>query len=543
VIRPGTGRDPLGLSLISDRLTSLLLPGIISTTERARYYSFYTWAISEIETMRKAGGQKVSFEHELQWREAAFALASKLEFKTSLSVIGSDAVKVTLSEERADGTLDTHFRVLPANPTGGFAQYYSACLQNLRLIKQTDWDQWEVESDGKEIATAFSGATRHASYFEQGWASQRYVPRSVLQKSANVFSLDSIDSQAASKERQLLIEALFSLDQKPTPKDPLYRQGTLGELLHVINAYERAGLALTRRRADQMAIIWPHYFESLDAGKGEAQVYEVSAAFREEHACWRQYAAHQFLIFALEELFGAVLDKLAAHRSGLDQTSLLDALLDDAFLTDLKLTMGRDCARPEILLYTLGMNGVPDAAISRSLTQSFGIKNPLNEWTLCLRATGTPKTRLGRALLTLALLYGKWRRCDGDDNALLVVERIAGDTVCLSTIFGWFDSWLTEALDWRSAIGRLLGWLIERQDEVKFRKFQVGKFDASWLEVDNGRFIRLRDVESHFRSSRHGSALTILQDLGLLRHSKQDEQLRLTEAGGQVLEKVILVRS
>lgn len=380
MVRPGTGRDPLGLSLTSDRLTRLLLPSIISTTERARYYSFYTWVISEIEAMRKAGGQEVSFERELQWREAAFALASKLEFKTSLSVIGSDAVKITLAEERRDGTLDTFFRVLPASPTGGFGQYYSACLQHLKLVKQTDLDQWEVESDGKEIAAAFSDATRQASYFKQGWASQRYVPRSVLQESANVFSLDSIDSQAAAKERQLLIESLFSLKQKPTPKDPLYRQGTLGELLHVINAYQQAGLAMTRRRADSMAIIWTHYFESLDAGNGDAQPYEVPAAFMEVHAFWRQYSAHQFLSFALEALLGSVLDKLAAHRTGLDQTSLLNALLDDTFFADLKLTMGRDCARPESLLAALGMNGIPDAGISRSVTQSFGIKNPLNEW-------------------------------------------------------------------------------------------------------------------------------------------------------------------
>ena len=43
----GSGRDPLGLSRVSDAFTDLLLPAIITTTNRARYYSFYPWALRE----------------------------------------------------------------------------------------------------------------------------------------------------------------------------------------------------------------------------------------------------------------------------------------------------------------------------------------------------------------------------------------------------------------------------------------------------------------------------------------------------------------
>ena len=43
----GSGRDPLGLSRVTDNFTDLLLPSIITTTNRARYYSFYAWALRE----------------------------------------------------------------------------------------------------------------------------------------------------------------------------------------------------------------------------------------------------------------------------------------------------------------------------------------------------------------------------------------------------------------------------------------------------------------------------------------------------------------
>lgn len=39
------GRHPLGLSRVSFMITDYLLKGIITTTYRARYYSFYPWAL------------------------------------------------------------------------------------------------------------------------------------------------------------------------------------------------------------------------------------------------------------------------------------------------------------------------------------------------------------------------------------------------------------------------------------------------------------------------------------------------------------------
>ena len=39
------GRDPLGLSVISERITSDIVPGLITMTRIARNYIFYCWAI------------------------------------------------------------------------------------------------------------------------------------------------------------------------------------------------------------------------------------------------------------------------------------------------------------------------------------------------------------------------------------------------------------------------------------------------------------------------------------------------------------------
>ncbi len=41
------GLDHLGIQVVSVNLYGLLLPGITNVTDRARYYSFYTWVLHQ----------------------------------------------------------------------------------------------------------------------------------------------------------------------------------------------------------------------------------------------------------------------------------------------------------------------------------------------------------------------------------------------------------------------------------------------------------------------------------------------------------------
>src|SRR6185369_15564 len=102
VAMEGSGRDPLGLSRVSDALTDFLLPDIITTTDRARYYSFYTWAVGDIEELRQGKKSNISFEEEFQRREAAFALASRISNKFGLPIVGLRAVTPRLAAADED---------------------------------------------------------------------------------------------------------------------------------------------------------------------------------------------------------------------------------------------------------------------------------------------------------------------------------------------------------------------------------------------------------------------------------------------------------
>lgn len=539
VAMDGSGRDPLGLSRVSDALTNFLLPNIITTTDRARYYSFYTWAISDIEALRNSNGRRISFEEEFQRREAAFALASRLGQKIELPIVGIRQVDTILASADEGDNVNTDFRVLPSNSTGGYGQYYGGCLHALDLVRVDEQGEWTSATErGRKLADAFANATAKSPYLTGNWRTRPRVPKKVLQESAEVFSLDALGGRAADAERELLISMFFCLDESPSATKPLNRQATLGMFLHVLQACEDAGIKVTRRDVDGGAVFWPHYYSGLADDDHDLLPYQPATEFAEAHAFWRQFCAHQFLAFALEEFLAALLDALSPHPAGLTEAAVLDELVTKDFLADLESVMKVKCATPSALLKAIGLTGIPDVATSLEITKRFGGDAEVNEWSIRWDHEGSPETRLGRAMLTVGLLYGKWRG-RADDDAIHLVAGEAKHEPWLGIIFQWLDAWQAEELDWRQAVERLLDWTAMRHDLVKFQK---RKLDASWFELANGRFVKQQDIEPGFRASRHPQTTTVLQDLGLIKHSGLDEPLVLTARGKQVLHDVIQLR-
>lgn len=536
----GSGRDPLGLSRVSDALTNFLLPAITTTTDRARYYSFYTWVIADIEAKRQSRGNRTTFEEEFLRRDAAFALASRLGRTNDLPVVGVRKVDETLASADEDENLRTNFRILPSNGSGGYGQYYAGCLHALDLVRSDEEGELIASPDrGKKLADAFSTATARSRYLAEDWRERSRVPLAVLKQSSKHFTLDALSNPAAENEREMLISLFFDLGQTPTATSRLCRQATLGLFLHVLRSCAKEEIEVTRRNVDWDVIFWPHYYNGIEDADHEFLPYHPAPAFVEAHAFWRQFCAHQFFTFALEEFLSGVLAVLAPYPEGLTPPALLDELAGTEFVNDLEKVMKTRCATPAALLAAVGVTKVPDVASCLAATKRFNGPARLNEWYICQDEKVAPKTRLGRALLLLAILYAKWRGRT-DEEALLQVQEEAGKEVWLGTLFPWLDEWLEAKLTWTQAIENLLDWTARRHENVKFQK---RKLDASWFEFADGRFVKQQDYAPSFRASRHGTATTILQDLGLIAHGGLDDALKLTARGRLVLEEVIRLRS
>lgn len=530
----GSGRDPLGLSLVSDAFTDLLLPAIITTTNRARYYSFYPWALRESAEASDGGDGEKSFVEEFRKREAAFAIASKLSLTTNLTIVGVEQVNRHISEV-TDGSVSTTFRVLPSNDWGGFGQYYGGCLASLGL---GSWDEdglWKVsETRGRKLADAFADAVADTPYVKSRGGSMRSVPLSLLVDSAADFSLDGIRGDAAEAERTLLTRILFEIDEDRDTSGPTHRQATLGQFLHVLDACEAIASSPDRNDASDSYLFWPHYYGRLYGADEKSVPYSSHPAFAESGLYWRQFCAHQFFTYAAEQLLQAILDAVSGSPDGLTKPELIETMIGTGFIPELEDATDARLEGPADLMKAF--HAGDEAAI---VQEEFSADHNLAEWWIY---DGNDEadiaTRLGRAFAILTQLHAKWRL--SDDASLSVVAEKAGNEWWLGTCFQWGDDWMADKHDWTMALDQLIDEVHSRHELVRFQKH---KLDAAWMEKIGDRYFKIQDLTPGFRANRHNNAATILKDLCVLKDSGLEGPLQLTAAGRDILAKVIQARS
>ena len=159
------GRDPLGLSRVSFIITDYLLTGIITTTDRARYYSFYSWSLLHI--LKEEHPQKYQkFVDAFRRREAVMALATIAE-NIETSPVGVTAARVYLDQTAETQEIKCNFRVLPSNALGGYGQYYAGSLNQLGLIYKSAEGLDHVSEYGEKLAEVFHSVIENTPYIKK----------------------------------------------------------------------------------------------------------------------------------------------------------------------------------------------------------------------------------------------------------------------------------------------------------------------------------------------------------------------------------------
>src|SRR4051794_29185668 len=125
------GRDPLGLNTITlDGVLPQLMPGILQLSERARYFSIYTWMLWQFaERKRPATGEEL--DQFIRRREFELCLAMKLcphcEVAKAIGSLGAGP--------RVSAGDDPFVRGLSIDTAkGGFGLYYRSPLIELGAV-------------------------------------------------------------------------------------------------------------------------------------------------------------------------------------------------------------------------------------------------------------------------------------------------------------------------------------------------------------------------------------------------------------------------
>lgn len=510
------GRDPLGLSRVSQVIAEWLMPGIVTQTDRARYYAIYCWILWHIQETEQPATD-AEFTDAFQRREVAVAVATLLQDGGG-SPVGVRAVNARLNQAREQGKLDTSFRVLPANRLGGYGQYYGGCLYQVGLTHRPAGGFDQVTPVGADLARCVHANIVATPYIARRQFTLQSVSLELLEQSAERLSIDAISRKFAKDERRHLLELFFEFNRDATG----FRRNSLTHILYVIGAYEDRGIPVMEESLEEQLLYGPAYYGVLIAENGKTKPAPCLDSLRLCRAYWRQFCLHQYLTLAVEWLLVAVLQTIQESAKGYTLVEITHRLLRKDFRLFLRDAIGSPANSPSDLLSKVARDRYPYV-------------HSLCEASLIHRETdSTPKLAAWSCLL-LAVLYSKWRQENADPAYIDVMNR-AGDELTAATVLGRLDPWLDEAMTWDVALRDLVhDIVIAQHDRVMYGK---GRLESCWLHADEDRFVHDQDYGPYSRPSRHRQAIDILADLGLI-EKVPDKRLSLTNAGRAVRDRLL----
>ncbi len=303
---PIRGLDHLGVQAPCIALYGELLPGITNVTDRARYYSFYSWLIWSFER-RYANHTIDEFRRVLRRAECLFALIAIRHARMvgdnddglhGRAMVGRD--KLLRIEEGKPFALDD-FATLEGpnryfkNKLGGLGQYYFGPLRDLRILDHhqgAGYPGYDKERGGK-LAEAFASAVPEEAFF-----------RILEQPTTTWTELDELSAfcpcqlNASVAEHELLLDLFLA-------RSPMF-QGDGGTT-------RRASLGLILDMAGRSASDPNYAFEGLFRGGAytgalvDGSTWQVAKPMERVLRGWGTYQRNELLSIAVQGLFAAIL--------------------------------------------------------------------------------------------------------------------------------------------------------------------------------------------------------------------------------------------
>lgn len=299
------GEDHLGLEGAAQSYQQWLVPGIITTTDHARYYSFYSWVLYRFifdpaSTRRIADFRGPYYKrHEVAYILGCFSHHMGSSFLRGLVGGGINNYKARQIWQSGDpAPLDASYF---NNSLGGFGQYYRSAMQAMGLVVEPEASRWvyRLTDRGQQLAQAYEASIAQTAYFRN------------LQAHGQLDALDHADAEeygAAAclcadalghgSDLQLLREAFFRFDQIGSANPHARRRLTLGLVLDLVRQSSGNPISRSMRR--------PLYLVDYAA----EQQYQPLSVLMPWYQRWRHVQVRHTFTTALQSLWGVFLGLL-----------------------------------------------------------------------------------------------------------------------------------------------------------------------------------------------------------------------------------------
>lgn len=235
------GVDPLGFqTLTQDRLTPLLLPGVLELSQRARYFSFHAFLLDEYRNRRLAANQNAlsDFIRKREW-ELGIAI-QRCPRHCGSSPVGQRRLgRLGLSPGPYPRGLSVESYL------GGYGLYYRSPLEAFGIIAKAGtmlgdtpikMDVIRPESDrAARLASTFREAVKDTEYYKRWMWIDEEIPTEVIDEYASVACLCGLRDRP--EEREAVFEAMFSDESGEAPEaDVVQRRRSFAHYLTLVAA-------------------------------------------------------------------------------------------------------------------------------------------------------------------------------------------------------------------------------------------------------------------------------------------------------------------
>ena len=538
--------DPLGMNRVNDRMIGELVQGFTLLTSRARYYSFYVWAIEQINK-KKLAKNFTEFKNAFYDLERIYMMTcvshEEKELKDNHKDINGSGTGRNIWNENSE-KIPLNFTYF-GHRLGGYGQYYQGSILNLGLIEQGDDDEFEKPSNlGYSIIKKFDVLAKESKFLS--YYGKSNISKKELSKMGEKICLCSIKKQSNS-ERDELIDLFFGMIGEKN-KRATSRKESLSLILSIIEQIQENKITLSQDFLDSI------YFDQVKNNKNTIKI-TIPNSLQEIRKKWKIVKAHDNFALASESILQMLLQFLEQdniHGKNIEEFYQKNILkINDEIKNILKIE-GYFTVKPlkEILKEILKENNINDDLElidqSKKYDEKIKISSKINEQLLVenieeLIDSNEPiisKTLVNSILLVFLTGFRFSSIVDSETTDIKWFKRLEKNDVGVLEFTKFVSEQIKQNVSFEEFTRNFIQKFVISQAETIFKdKIRSSTNPKCWFHKEGANYFKDRDYWAKHRNIRFPSAISLLHDLDLVQQT--DESLKCTPKSTEILKETL----
>lgn len=510
------GRYPLLLNRFQDHLEQVIIKGIVSTTDKLRFISYYCWIIGDIENTIDCKSYD-EFEEAFRRRENALAIGYYLlnldeDNENSYTIYGRNTLNTIIEENRE--SYDCSFKLMKSSSLGAYQLYYKGTIFNWGLVYQEENGVVKLTQEGEKIYNIIEKYYTQSEYYKR-YKGARIVPTEVLEDWALINDYNNITKEYCKNERDFYKNIIYRLDQSVSND---YRRDTFTFYLECIRQCSRNNTEFYENIVSNIA-----YFGKYYDNDSNIINFNLPKYFEEVSYIWSIYELQVYFRYWISEFFSYFLEVIKSKEEGMSIDDFLSTIDVDHF-NDLIFNY----TNIEFDYFNNKLDKLMD------MIKISNIDSNIGEEQITISTQGIKSSeQLSELVLVIICLYRKYNTVKNDLLYLHIKNKLGEDY--------WFDNLFLEMDNIKDlSISKFLTYILKKYiiDKHDYRMYEKGDLRRCWFTKEKNNYIFQSDYDpENSRPAKFYNIMSFLYDMNLI--IQEEDTIRLTEEGELFYKRMI----